>query len=94
MHFICFVNVDGHLVELDGLQRAGPRVHGPTSADTLLQVFEKESRTAASQLTAALSYGMDQDTGDLIRSRFLARDPDELRFMVTVLAAAPAPEDE
>lgn len=35
LHFICFLNVEGNLYELDG-RKSFPINHGPTSADTLL----------------------------------------------------------
>lgn len=34
-HFVAFVEVDGHLYELDG-RRSGPVDHGPTTADKLV----------------------------------------------------------
>uniref|UniRef100_A0A3P9KVM7 Ubiquitin carboxyl-terminal hydrolase n=1 Tax=Oryzias latipes TaxID=8090 RepID=A0A3P9KVM7_ORYLA len=37
LHFIAFVNVGGHLYELDG-RKPFPVVHGKTSEDTLLEV--------------------------------------------------------
>ncbi|VDM26005.1 unnamed protein product [Hydatigera taeniaeformis] len=35
LHFVAFVNSDGHLIELDG-RREGPILHGNTSPDTFL----------------------------------------------------------
>lgn len=36
LHFVCFVEKDGNLYELDG-RRVGPVNHGPCNAETLLQ---------------------------------------------------------
>ena len=37
LHFICFVEKDGHLYELDG-RKPFPINHGPSSPDSLLTV--------------------------------------------------------
>ncbi|KAI7808309.1 ubiquitin carboxyl-terminal hydrolase isozyme L3 isoform X1 [Triplophysa rosa] len=63
LHFIAFVNVDGHLYELDG-RKPFPVVHGKTAEDTFLE-----------------------DSAEVCK-RFMARDPQELRFTVVALSKA------
>lgn len=63
LHFIAFVNVDGHLYELDG-RKPFPIVHGKTSEDTFLE-----------------------DSAEVCK-KFMARDPQELRFTVVALSKA------
>ncbi|NP_001019576.1 ubiquitin carboxyl-terminal hydrolase isozyme L3 [Danio rerio] len=63
LHFIAFVNVDGHLYELDG-RKPFPIVHGKTTEDTFLE-----------------------DSAEVCK-KFMARDPQELRFTVVALSKA------
>uniref|UniRef100_A0A0E0G742 ubiquitinyl hydrolase 1 n=1 Tax=Oryza nivara TaxID=4536 RepID=A0A0E0G742_ORYNI len=41
-HYICFVECDGTLYELDGM-KPGPINHGPSSSKSLLQVYQEEN---------------------------------------------------
>ncbi|XP_026074073.1 ubiquitin carboxyl-terminal hydrolase isozyme L3-like isoform X1 [Carassius auratus] len=61
LHFIAFVNVEGHLYELDG-RKPFPIVHGKTTEDTFLE-----------------------DSAEVCK-KFMARDPQELRFTVVALS--------
>ncbi|XP_059356054.1 ubiquitin carboxyl-terminal hydrolase isozyme L3 isoform X2 [Carassius carassius] len=63
LHFIAFVNVEGHLYELDG-RKPFPIVHGKTTEDTFLE-----------------------DSAEVCK-KFMARDPQELRFTVVALSKA------
>ncbi|XP_016388919.1 ubiquitin carboxyl-terminal hydrolase isozyme L3-like [Sinocyclocheilus rhinocerous] len=63
LHFIAFVNVEGHLYELDG-RKPFPIVHGETTEDTFLE-----------------------DSAEVCK-KFMARDPQELRFTVVALSKA------
>ncbi|XP_050975957.1 ubiquitin carboxyl-terminal hydrolase isozyme L3 isoform X2 [Labeo rohita] len=63
LHFIAFVNVEGHLYELDG-RKPFPIVHGKTAEDTFLE-----------------------DSAEVCK-KFMARDPQELRFTVVALSKA------
>lgn len=63
LHFIAFVNVEGHLYELDG-RKPFPIVHGKTTDDTFLE-----------------------DSAEVCK-KFMARDPQELRFTVVALSKA------
>uniref|UniRef100_A0A672SBB0 Ubiquitin carboxyl-terminal hydrolase n=2 Tax=Sinocyclocheilus grahami TaxID=75366 RepID=A0A672SBB0_SINGR len=63
LHFIAFVNVEGHLYELDG-RKPFPVVHGETTEDTFLE-----------------------DSAEVCK-KFMARDPQELRFTVVALSKA------
>lgn len=62
-HFICFVNIDNVLYEMDG-RKPWPVNHGPTTPESLLF-----------------------DAATVIRTKFMALDPTELRFNVMALAA-------
>lgn len=66
-HFVCFVEKEGSLYELDG-RKSFPINHGPSSPETLLQDAAK------------------------VVDKFIARDPEELRF--TIVALNPRSEDE
>ncbi|XP_072542029.1 ubiquitin carboxyl-terminal hydrolase isozyme L3 isoform X2 [Salminus brasiliensis] len=63
LHFIAFVNVGGHLYELDG-RKPFPIAHGKTSEDSFLE-----------------------DAAEVCK-KFMARDPQELRFTVVALSKA------
>ncbi|XP_030642228.1 ubiquitin carboxyl-terminal hydrolase isozyme L3 [Chanos chanos] len=63
LHFIAFVNVGGHLYELDG-RKPFPIAHGKTTEDSFLE-----------------------DTAEVCK-KFMARDPEELRFTVVALSKA------
>uniref|UniRef100_A0A671KGI2 Ubiquitin carboxyl-terminal hydrolase n=1 Tax=Sinocyclocheilus anshuiensis TaxID=1608454 RepID=A0A671KGI2_9TELE len=63
LHFIAFVNYEGHLYELDG-RKPFPIVHGETTEDTFLE-----------------------DSAEVCK-KFMARDPQELRFTVVALSKA------
>ncbi|MCI4378471.1 hypothetical protein PGIGA_G00216170 [Pangasianodon gigas] len=63
LHFIAFVNVGGHLYELDG-RKPFPIVHGKTKEDSFLE-----------------------DAAEVCK-KFMARDPQELRFTVVALSKA------
>lgn len=63
LHFIAFVNVEGHLYELDG-RKPFPIVHGKTTEGTFLE-----------------------DSAEVCK-KFMARDPQELRFTVVALSKA------
>ncbi|KAI4875186.1 hypothetical protein NFI96_023958 [Prochilodus magdalenae] len=63
LHFIAFVNVKGHLYELDG-RKPFPIAHGKTTEDSFLE-----------------------DAAEVCK-KFMARDPQELRFTVVALSKA------
>ncbi|XP_052004656.1 ubiquitin carboxyl-terminal hydrolase isozyme L3-like isoform X2 [Xyrauchen texanus] len=63
LHFVAFVNVEGHLYELDGC-KPFPIVHRKTTEDTFLE-----------------------DCAEVCK-KFMARDPQELRFTVVALSKA------
>ncbi|KAL4608827.1 ubiquitin carboxyl-terminal hydrolase isozyme L3 isoform X1 [Arapaima gigas] len=63
LHFIAFVNVGGHLYELDG-RKPFPISHGKTTEDSFLE-----------------------DAAEVCK-KFMARDPEELRFTVVALSRA------
>ncbi|XP_051566339.1 ubiquitin carboxyl-terminal hydrolase isozyme L3-like isoform X1 [Myxocyprinus asiaticus] len=63
LHFIAFVNIEGHLYELDG-RKPFPIVHRKTTEDTFLE-----------------------DCAEVCK-KFMARDPQELRFTVVALSKA------
>eukprot|EP01016_Furgasonia_blochmanni_P043173 TRINITY_DN5820_c0_g1_i2.p1 TRINITY_DN5820_c0_g1~~TRINITY_DN5820_c0_g1_i2.p1 ORF type:complete len:267 (-),score=83.44 TRINITY_DN5820_c0_g1_i2:48-848(-) len=68
-HFICFVEKDGNLYELDGTKPFAIN-HGKTTQETLLN-----------------------DACEVIK-KFMARDPEEIRFTTLVLASAAAPAEQ